>query len=61
MFVEIYDFFYQWLFDGVQPAFLSTQGAEFTCIVFTIVTLLSVVALVITPIRALISWLMNWR
>lgn len=61
MFIEIYNFFYEWLFNGVQPEFLSAQGAEFTTIIFSVITIVAVIGLAIIPIRALISWICNWR
>lgn len=50
MFTELYNFFYQWLFaDGLGA--LSLNGAEFVTILFTIITLVSVLYLALIPIR----------
>lgn len=60
MFNSLYTFFYEWLFDGVAPAYLSAQGAEFATIVFAVVTLLATLSLVLIPIKAIISLICRW-
>lgn len=55
MIETIYNFFYEWLFNSTQPAFLSTQGVEFICLVFTIIVMAFVVYVAIIPIKAIIN------
>lgn len=55
MIETIYNFFFQWLFNGAFPSFLSEQGAEFICITFTIIVMAFVVYIAILPIRWIIS------
>lgn len=61
MFHTLYNFYYEWLFSGTAPAYMSSQGAEFTTILFCVVTLLGVLALAFIPIKALCSFIINWR
>lgn len=60
MFNELYAFFYEWLFAGVQPSYLSEQGAEFACIVFSCTVLIGCVALAFTPIKMLIRFIFKY-
>lgn len=57
MFQALYSFFYDWLFAGGVPTFLSAQGAEFTTILFSVVCLFALIAIAITPIKILIRWI----
>lgn len=57
MIQTIYNFFWQWLFNGVQPTFLSVQGAEFITIVFTIMVFALVLWIAVLPIKALLQWI----
>lgn len=59
MFAELYTFFYEWLFNSAQPTFLSTQGAEFVCIIFATLVLVWVVSLAVLPIKALVRWIVG--
>lgn len=59
MFAELYSFFYEWLFNSVQPSFLSAQGAEFVCIIFATLVLVWVVSLAVLPIKALVRWIVG--
>lgn len=61
MFNTLYTFFYDWLFNGTAPIYMSEQGAEFTTILFCVVTLCAVIALALIPIKAIISFIINWR
>lgn len=55
MIETIYTFFYEWLFNSTQPAFLSAQGVEFICLIFTITVMAFVVYVAIIPIKAIIN------
>lgn len=57
MLETIYNFLYTWLYNGVQPAFLTEQGAEFLCIVATLTVLAFVLVLAFYPIKMLITWI----
>lgn len=59
MFTELYTFYFDWLFDGVYPTFLSAQSAEFATILMCIITIVAVIALAIVPIKAIINLI--WR
>lgn len=56
MFNSLYTFFYDWLFGGVAPTYLSAQGAEFATIVFAVITLIAVISLALIPIKALVRF-----
>lgn len=60
MFNSLYTFFYEWLFESVQPVYLSAQGAEFVCIVFSVITLVGVVALAFLPIKVLCRFIFRY-
>lgn len=57
MIETLYSFFFGWLFNSTVPAFMSAQGVEFVCIVFSILTMLVVLWLATLPLRALFSWI----
>ena len=59
MFENLFNFFAEWLFNSTQSAFLSVQGQEFVCIIFTAVTLIGVISLALIPIKKLISWILG--
>lgn len=59
MFTELYQFYFDWLYDGVYPTFMSNQSAEFATILMCIITIVAVIALAIVPIRAIINLI--WR
>lgn len=59
MIETIYTFFYEFLFNSTTPAFMSVQGVEFTCIVFTITTMLAVLWLCLMPFKALFRTFFN--
>lgn len=59
MIETIYNFFYGWLFNSTTPVFMSAQGVEFTCIVFTITTLLAIVWLCLMPFKVLFRTFFN--
>lgn len=60
MFQNLYTFFYDWLFESAQPAFMSAQGVEFTCIVASIIVLVGVIALAFVPIKVLIRFIFRY-
>lgn len=57
MFTTLYEFFWNWLFNGVQPSYLSEQGAELATILFCVIVIVAVIALAIIPIRAIINFI----
>lgn len=59
MIETLYNFFFEWLFGSQIPTFMSTQGVEFTCIVFTITVLLAVLWLCLIPFKALFRTFFN--
>lgn len=59
MFTELYQFYFDWLYDGVYPTFMSNQSAELATILMCIITIVAVIALAIVPIRAIINLI--WR
>lgn len=59
IFNYLYEFFFVWLFNGVYPANLTTQGVELTCIAFTVVTLISCISLVLIPLKWLLRLILN--
>ena len=60
MLQNLYTFFYEWLFGSTQPAFMSEQGVEFTCIVVSIIVLVGVVALAFLPLKVLFRIIFRW-
>lgn len=59
MFTELYQFYFDWLYNGVYPTFMSNQSAELATILMCIITIVAVIALAIVPIRAIINLI--WR
>lgn len=59
MFENLFYFFAEWLFNNSQSAFLSTQGQEFVCIIFSALTLIGVLSLALIPIKKLIAWILG--
>lgn len=59
MIETIYTFFYEWLFSSAVPAWLSAQGVEFICLVFTVTVLLGVVSIALIPLKKIIGWIMG--
>lgn len=57
MIANLYNFFFTWLFNGVVPEFMSAQGVEFTCIVFSIIVMCFVLWLASLPLRLLFSFM----
>jgi hypothetical protein len=57
MLETLYTFYYEWLFGSVVPSFISAQGVEFVCIIFSAVTLGALLWLAILPFRTLFSWI----
>lgn len=55
----LYNFFFEWLFASQIPSYMSAQGVEFTCIVFTITTLLAVLWLCLIPFKVLFRTFFN--
>lgn len=54
IFNRVYEFFYTWLF-GTEQLYLTEQGAEFACILCTLLVIVFVVWLAILPLKAIIS------
>lgn len=59
MFVEVYNFFFEYLFNSEIPSFLSAQGTEFTCIVFSIITICALIAVALIPICAIARFVIS--
>lgn len=59
MIEQLYTFFFEWLFGSQIPTFMSAQGVEFTCIVFTVTALLAVLWICLIPFKALLRYFFN--
>ena len=57
MLANLYSFFFEWLFGSTVPTWMSAQGVEFTCIVFSIIVMVFVLWLATLPIRLLFSYM----
>lgn len=57
MFTELYNFFFDWLFGGVYPTFMSQQSAELATIAMAVIVTVAVIGLAITPIKAIARWI----
>ena len=60
MLQNLYSFFYEWLFSNTQPAFMSQQGVEFTCIVMSLIVLVGVISLAFVPLKVLFRIIFRW-
>lgn len=60
MFTELYSFFFDWLFGGVYPDFLSAQGAEFATIICCLIVIVAVIAIALIPIKAIVNSICRW-
>lgn len=58
IFNELYNFFYNWLFAG-NPIGLTAQGAELATILMACTTIVALLALVITPLKAIIRLILR--
>lgn len=58
IFNELYNFFYNWLFAG-NPIGLTMQGAELATILMTCTTIVALLALVITPLKAILRLILR--
>lgn len=57
MFIDLYNFFFEWLFGGVYPTFMSAQSAELATIIMAVIVTVAVISLAIMPIKAIVRWI----
>lgn len=53
MFTNLYNFFFQWLFNGAYPTYISNQTTELVCVAFCVIVVVWCVSLVFLPIKGI--------
>lgn len=53
MFTNLYNFFFDWLYNGVYPTFISEQTAELVCVAMCIISIVALINIALIPIKAI--------